>query len=275
MSLPLSVVVITLNESSNIVRCLRSAQWAGEMLVVDSGSRDNTCELAREYGAKVLQKEWLGFGRQKAWAAQQAKYDWILSVDADEEISGGLAAEIAQKLESLDPRKAYRVKRRSWFLGRWIGHGGWYPDWQIRLFNRNFANWNEAEIHERVVGAEIDSMQFPLHHFVFRDLSHQVSTNNRYSGLLADRDVSRGGRFSIVTLAFKPWFKFIECYFVKRGFLDGLPGFIIAMGAAYSVFLRQAKIWEKRCIESGKKIENLGGVSEHRVQQGRDPGLGR
>lgn len=248
MKLPVSVVVITKNEASNIERCLKSVPWADELLVVDSGSGDGTDDLARKAGARVLQSEWRGFGPQKAFAASQARNDWILSLDADEALSPELAEEIRSRFEGLDPRTGYELPRESFHMGRWIRHGGWYPDPQLRLFHRGHSMWNEAPIHEQVVCPRRERLEHSLRHYVFRDLAHQIETNNRYSTLQAEEMSRKGQRFSWLKLVLKPWSKFMETYFWKRGFLDGLPGFVISVGAAYSVFLRWSKLWElERC----------------------------
>ena len=246
MSLPMSVIIITKNEESNIERCLASVQFAGEILVVDSGSQDKTRELAAQMNARVLQQEWLGFGPQKKWATGQAKFDWILSVDADEVVSNELRLEIESQFAQLDPKNGYEMPRKSWFLNQWIHHGGWYPDRQLRLYHRQYSQWPDAQIHERVQvpNGKIIPLKSPLLHYVFRNLQAQVDTNNRYSGLLAAADFAKGKRFSFLKALFKPGIKFIECYFLKLGFLDGFAGFVIAKNAGYSIFLRQIKLWE-------------------------------
>ncbi|PWU17184.1 MAG: glycosyltransferase family 2 protein [Bdellovibrio sp.] len=244
MKLPISVAVITLNEERNIERCLRSVQWADDLVIVDTNSADRTCEVASSLGARIINKEWLGFGPQKAFAAKEALHDWILALDADEVVSDELAREIQQEFSSLDAQTVYRIPRRSFFLGRWILHGGWYPDRQARLFHRQYSMWDNSAVHESVKGKKFENLNGDLHHFVFRDVAHQVATNNRYSSLLAVNDRRRGQRFSLWKLIVKPPIKFLECYLIKQGFRDGLPGFAIAVNAAYSIFLRWLKIWE-------------------------------
>lgn len=246
MSLKISAIIITKNEESNIERCLRSLSFAEDILVVDSGSQDKTCQIAEKMGARVLHREWSGFGPQKRWATEQAKYDWVISLDADEEVSPELEKEIQQKFMELDPTIGYQLPRKSFFLGKWIEHGGWYPDRQLRLYNRLHSQWPESQIHERVQvrGGKIENLQSDLRHYVFKNISEQVETNNRYSSLLAVSDYQQGKRFSCFKVLTKPCFKFFECYFLKLGILDGFPGFIIAKNAAYSIFLRQVKLWE-------------------------------
>ena len=147
---PLSVVIIALNAASQIEACLKSAAFADEIVVVDSGSRDDTREIALKYGARVLHQDWLGFGRQKQFAVEQASHDWVLCLDADERVSDPLRASIVETLQA--PRfRAYRMPRCNRFMGRWLRHGEGYPDWSLRLFDRRVANWSEDEVHEKVL----------------------------------------------------------------------------------------------------------------------------
>lgn len=247
MKLPLAAVIITMNEEKNIERCLRSLDFVQEIVVLDSGSSDGTRKICESYGVQFhMQVPFLGFGPQKAKASQLASQEWILSIDADEEVSPELKAELSQIFSDLSPDTAYRLPRLSFHLGRWIRHGGWYPDYQTRLFHRKFSAWNQAGIHEKVQASRYQKLKSNLNHYVFKDLSHQVHTNDKYSSLQSIADRKGGKRFSLFKLLSKPVVKFLECYFVKRGFLDGLPGFIIAVGAAYSVFLRWSKTWENK-----------------------------
>jgi glycosyltransferase involved in cell wall biosynthesis len=261
--LSLTVVVITLNEEKNISRCLNSVKdWASEILVVDSGSTDRTCQIAQGFGAKVIQKEWLGFGAQKNFAVSCASYDWVLNLDADEQCSEEMRSWINNHFSNqdgrilLDPKKIYSFARKSFFLGRWILRGGWYPDYQARLFNRKFAQWNLTPIHEKVEGLylaqEMVRVASPILHYVFRDISHQVDTNNRYSSLQAELLFNQGIKSSWIKIIVKPISKFIECYLFKRGFLDGAQGFIIAYSAGYSAFLKWVKLWELERLTSEK-----------------------
>ncbi len=238
----ISIVLITLNEESNIRRCLKSVQWADEIVVYDSGSTDATVQIARNMGATVLVGPWLGFGPTKGKAAGLAKNDWILSLDADEEISTSLAAEIQALPFQADV--VYKLPRLSYFLQRWIHHGGWYPDYQGRLFNKLKYNWNHDLVHEKIEATQYVNLTNHLNHYVFRNIEHLVAANNKYSTLLAKKMVASGRRFNYFHFLTKPLVKFLECYFLKIGFLDGWAGFVIARGAAYSVFLKWAKLKE-------------------------------
>lgn len=247
--LPISLVIITLNEEAHIERCIRSAPFVDDVVVVDSFSTDRTVEIAEKCGARVFREKWRGFGPQKAFATEQAKHPWVISLDADEALSSELAAEILERFSSLDPEAGYLFPRKSYHLGRWIGHGGWYPDYQLRLFNKDRSQWNSAALHEKVEVKRRLKMKQDLLHWVFDSLSDQVVTNDRYSTLGAQQLAAAGKRFSYFKLFTKPFSKFIETYIFKRGFMDGLPGFIISVGAAYSIFLRFAKLWEMERVQ--------------------------
>ena len=251
MKLPISLVVITLNEERNLARCLGSCSFVDEVIVVDSFSSDQTVEVAKKMGAKVFQQKWLGYGAQKNFANAQAKNDWILSLDADEALSPELATEIQNQAAMLNPKCAYRMPRLSFFLGRWIQHGGWYPDKQMRLFNKKHSSWDQNAIHEKIQADQVADLQNNLLHFVFKDKSQQVQANDRYSSLQAQKLFEQKIKFQFLKLIFKPIGKFLECYFFKRGFLDGMPGFLIAVSAGYSMFLKWAKLWELEQLEEG------------------------
>jgi glycosyltransferase involved in cell wall biosynthesis len=243
---PLSLVVITKNAETHIARCLKSVPFASDIVVLDSGSTDGTVMIAKSLGARVFQEEWRGFGPQKKRATELAKTDWILNLDADEALSEPAQIELQALLAVLPPAiDAFAFPRLSFHMGRWIRHGGWYPDWQVRLYDRTRAAWSEDPLHEKVQAKETARLKSPILHWVFKDLTDQVQTNNRYSGLGADQLERKGRRFRTFHLITKPWVKFFETYFWKLGFLDGMPGFIIAVGAGYSVFLKWAKLWEK------------------------------
>lgn len=250
---PLSLVVITRNAEDHIARCLESVPFAADKVVLDCGSTDGTLEIAQKLGARVFVEEWRGFGRQKRRATELAKTDWVLNLDADEALGPESQEELQTLLKKLSEGdsaySAYAFPRLSFHMGRWIRHGGWYPDWQIRFYDRRRANWSEDDIHEKIVSDKIKKLKRPILHWVFKDLSHQVQTNDRYSSLGAQALNNKGRRFYLFNLLVKPKVKFFETYIWKRGFMDGLPGFIIAVGAAYSVFLKWAKLWERQRIK--------------------------
>ncbi len=245
---PLSLAIITLDEEANIERCIRSVPWADDVVVVDSGSRDRTCEIAESLGARVFKEAWRGYRDQKSRATELCRHDWVLSLDADEALPDASRAELERVFAAgtltAGAVDGFEFPRLSFHMERWIRHGGWYPDWQLRLFHRGRAKWGAGHVHERVAAAAVQRLREPIHHWPFDDLAEQVRTNNDFPALGARDLFERGRRFSAISLVFKPWSKFMETYLLKRGFLDGMPGFIIAVGAAYSVFLKFAKLRE-------------------------------
>lgn len=249
---PISLTVITLNAESHIARCIKSVPFASDVVVLDSGSTDRTREIAESLGARVFNEEWRGFGAQKQRATQLAKCDWVLNLDADEALSDESIQELKNLLAQKPTVEALQFPRLSFHMGRWIRHGGWYPDWQVRLFDRRRAGWTSASLHEKVEFKTSHRVQKPILHWVFRDLSDQVVTNDRYSTLGAKQLQEKGRKFRVFHLMTKPLVKFSETYIWKGGFLDGLPGFIIAVGAAYSVFLRWSKLWEMERVKNNR-----------------------
>lgn len=253
MKLPISVVIITLNEAQNIKRCIESAiSWVDEVVVLDSGSVDQTLQICQQLGAKTIQNDWLGFGPQKRLATYHAKHNWVISLDADEAISEKLKIEILSVFQKLDEAKLYFFPRKSFFLGKEIRFGGWQPDYQGRLFNKKNHNWNENQIHEKVESKNVEYLQGPIFHWVFKDVAHQVQTNNRYSSLQATELYKQRKSSNLFKIIFKPFFKFLECYIYKLGFLDGFVGFVIAKNASYSCFLKWVKLYNLN-----KGIENV------------------
>jgi len=242
----ISAVIITKNEESNIQRCLQSLSWVEDIIVYDSGSTDQTLIIAKKLGARVFEGEWQGYGPTKIVASGLAKYDWILSIDADEEVSPQLRAELQSRLQTnnLNPETGYLVPRLSYYLKKWIRHGGWYPDYQLRLFHRKYSMWNKNTIHEKVESKHQEKLLNNLNHYVFKSISQQVLTNDRYSTLQAQKMLEQGKKFSFFHMLTKPSVKFFECYILKLGFLDGWPGYVIARNAAHSVFMKWNKLRE-------------------------------
>jgi glycosyltransferase involved in cell wall biosynthesis len=254
---PISLVIISFNEASNIERCIRSVPWSDEVIVLDSGSTDGTVELAQNCGAKVYIEKWRGYRDQKARATELAKNDWILSLDADEALSSEASIELQrllkERLLTTTDVDGVELSRISYHLRRWIRHGGWYPDWQLRLFNRKTARWSAGHVHERIQATKVLRVRASIQHWPFPTLAEQVQTNNNYSSLGAQDLFDKGKKFSLLKLVFKPISKFLETYVIKGGFRDGLPGFIIAVGAAYSVFLKFAKLKELQPSSESKQ----------------------
>jgi glycosyltransferase involved in cell wall biosynthesis len=252
---PLSVTVITLNEEKNLARALESVKWADEILVVDSGSGDRTRQIALEHGARVIQNAWEGYGQQKNFAQAQAKHDWVLNIDADEAVPPGLQAQILARLET-GGALGYRIPRKTHYLGRWIYHGGWYPNYLCRLADRRQARWTEPSVHEELkVRGRVEDLSEPLVHYSFDSIQDQVLTNLNFSWLGFQQLKARGREASLILLLLKPLSKFVETYLLKKGFLDGLPGFIISINAAHSAFLKYAYLFEAQIGEKPKKAQ--------------------
>jgi glycosyltransferase involved in cell wall biosynthesis len=239
----LSVTIITKDESENIERALKSVAFADEIVVVDSGSADDTCELARRYTDKVLTHDWEGHVKQKQFAVDQAEHDWILSIDADEEVSASLAEKIKGVLSDSPKADAYQVNRRSYYLGKWIEHSGWYPDRRIRLFDRTKARWGGTDPHDWVVcDGTVARLDADLLHYPYRDLSHHLSVINSYTTIMAERAYENGRRATLLDVLFRPPFAFIKKLLVKAAFLDGYPGLVVAVTSAVSVFFKYVKL---------------------------------
>ncbi|MBT3193461.1 MAG: glycosyltransferase family 2 protein [Verrucomicrobia bacterium] len=247
----ISICITAGNEEANIRRCLESATWAGEIVVVDSYSKDRTVEICREYTDRVYQHEWLGYIGQKNLIKDLAKGPWILFLDADEEISTGLRDEIIGEFSSgnTDAFAGYEFPRLVYYLGRWITHGDWYPDTKLRLFRKDKGECGGKEPHDRTtVHGRVKRLSNPLYHYTYTGISNQMATLNRFTSISAEGKDSEGRRFRYIDLIFRPCFRFIRCYFLKRGFLDGLPGLVVAHFSAVGVFAKYAKLWEiQRC----------------------------
>jgi glycosyltransferase involved in cell wall biosynthesis len=241
-----SVTIITLNEGANIDDCLASVAWADDIVVVDSHSTDDTVERAKSRGARVIVRDWPGsYADQKNFAAAEARHDWILSVDADERVTPALAAEIRAAVATGAEIAGYRVPRVTWHLQRWIRTTDWYPDYQLRLYDRRRATWPPRLVHESVrADGRVAYLTNDLQHFAYRDIAHHHEVMNRYTTLAAQQMREQGRRAGLLDVVVHPPAAFLRNYVLKRGFLDGLPGFIISVMNAHYVFLKFAKLWE-------------------------------
>ena len=244
----ISVAIITLNEERNIADAIASVEWADEILVVDSGSEDRTREIAESLGARVIVNEWPGFSDQKQFATDAASNDWILSLDADERVSPELKNELFEIAANSSPGHGYRIPRLSYYMGRPIRHGGWYPDLQLRFFDRRMARWNGAVIHESVKmsnGAEPGRLQGELIHYSVRDTAeHERMIAERYAPLGARKMFSEGKRTSPAKAVVSSWLAFVRSYFLRLGFLDGFPGFCIAYFSAHHAMMKHLHLIE-------------------------------
>jgi glycosyltransferase involved in cell wall biosynthesis len=243
----LSVAVVTLNEEERLRACLESVVWADEIVVVDAGSSDKTMAIAREFTDRALFRAWEGYGAQKNFAVGQCRGDWILSLDADERVSDALRDEIRAALADGGPEVGFYLPRQNLFQGRWVRHGGLYPDWQLRLFRRGRGAFVERAVHESVrVDGPAGRMRAPLVHESYRSIGDAVARLNRYSDLAATELALAGQGGRLVDLLMRPVWRFVSMYLLRAGFLDGWRGLVLAGLHAHYVFLRAAKVRERR-----------------------------
>jgi len=240
----ISCIIITRNEARNIRRCLESVRWADEIVVVDSRSTDDTIGIASEFTDRILDLKWEGFGPAKEFARTQASGEWILSVDADEVVTDELREEIKRAVDSTDPLDGYFIPRRSNFLGKWIRHGGWYPDLVLRLFKKDRGEFTSSAVHEEVqVRGKTGRLKNDLFHYTDPDFDHYLAKLNRYTSLDAVQLFDAGGKSTLWDITLRPPIVFVKMYLVKTGFLDGMHGLVLAAASAFHVFSKYTKLW--------------------------------
>jgi glycosyltransferase involved in cell wall biosynthesis len=239
----LSVTIITKNEATDISAALQSVSWADERIVVDCGSTDDTVAIATPLADKVVVHEWLGYVAQKNYATSLASHDWILSLDADERVTPELASEIQQALRQEPPYRGFRIPRVTWHLGRWIRTTDWYPDHQLRLYDRRAAQWTGRHVHEGVeVDGRVGTLRSELQHYAYRDIAEHEETIDHYTTLAAQQMFEEGRYASALDIALQPAFAFFRNYILKRGFLDGSVGLTISRMNAHYVALKFQKL---------------------------------
>lgn len=260
-----TVTVITRNEAADIAAALESVRWADEIVVVDSGSTDDTVAIARQFTDRVYVRDWPGYAAQKNVAAGLASHDWIFSLDADERVTPALADEVRRVLSAIGSPApapatasaasvaanngpaicAYQVPRVTWHLGQWIRTTDWYPDHQTRLYNRHRARWTGLYVHEAVqVDGPLGRLNHELQHYAYRDIADHLETIDRYTTLAARQMHESGRRVGLLEIAGHPPLAFLRNYLAKGGVSDGSVGFVISTMNAYYVFLKFAKLWE-------------------------------
>ena len=246
----ISATIITFNEESHIKAACESVAWADEIVVVDSNSTDATREIAEACGARVITNAWPGFGAQKQFAVDQAKYEWIFSLDADERVSDELKHSIKGLRAAKELADGYQVARRTFYQQRWIRGGGWYPDLQLRLFNKSKGHWKQRHIHESVTmnpGARVERLAGDLLHYTSQDAAHHHRMiGERYAPLAARQMFEEGRRTTIFGVASAGPAAFIRSLILKGGLRDGFAGFTIASFAAHHAFLKHLMLWEKQ-----------------------------
>ena len=239
-----SACIITLDEADRIAECIRSIDWCDEIVVVDSHSSDATREIAQGLGARVIERDWPGHVRQKEFAVLAAANDWVMCIDADERVAPELRGELIELRDRGFPDCAgWRMPRMSRYLGRWIRHGTWYPDLQLRLFDRRRGRWGGYDPHDRV---ELDGpagrLRHPLLHDPYRSFDEHLRTIDRYTTTMAAGLHARGRRARLSDLVLRPWVRFFRFYLLKAGFLEGWRGLLLAVMAAHYVRLKYAKL---------------------------------
>jgi glycosyltransferase involved in cell wall biosynthesis len=242
---PVSVCIITKDEEANLPDCLASVKWADEVVVVDSRSTDRTREIAAAAGAKVVERDFAGHIEQKNFAVDQAKHDWVLCIDADERLTPELTASVQRALEEPGEHAGFEFARRTFHFGRWILHGGWYPDRKTRLFDRKRGRWKGRNPHDHVrVEGRLGRLEGDLLHYSYRDVSAHLRQIDFFTTISAKEKRSRGVRFRLWHVALRPPWKFFRMFVLKAGFLDGVAGFLVAVLGSYYVFLKYAKLRE-------------------------------
>ncbi len=246
----ISAFIVCCNEERQIRRCLESVAWCDEIVVVDSGSTDSTVAICREFTNTVIHKEWEGYVKQKRFALQQCSGDWVLNVDADEEVSVELRREIEEILArdaAADPPpiNGYHLNRVVFFLERWWRKGGWHPEYRLRLCRRSATTWGGEDPHEKafVTGATA-RCQSELHHYSFTDLADYMRRMNTLSSNATQTLLARGARPSVLAILLRPWARFFKFYITRKGYREGTAGLIVATIEGISVFLKYAKVWE-------------------------------
>lgn len=244
----LSVTIVTFNEGPNIRRTLESVKWADEIVVVDSGSTDGTADICRAYTKKVVYQGRIGVAKNKNFAIDNATGDWVLSLDADEPVEEALAGEIRAIISSPEARDGYRIPRKTYFLGKLIKHGGWYPDYNLRLFRRAKGRFEERAVHEAVkVEGTVGVTKHAIDHYAYPDLGMFLRKMNTYSSLAVDVMAKKGisaFQSSWLNIAFRPLLTFVYKYFFRLGFLDGKHGLVLNLVHSWYVFAKYAKAWE-------------------------------
>jgi len=248
----ITAILITLNEEDNIEKCLQSISWVDEIIVVDSGSKDRTEEISKKYTKNFFYSEWSGFGRQKQKALDKATSEWVLSIDADEIITEKLKEEIIKIISSENYLNGYKIPRRSFYMGKFIKHCGWYPDYVTRLAIRNSCFFSEDIVHERLIltNGNEGFCKFNIEHFPYKSITHHIEKINKYSELSAIKMFENNQEVSWLKILITPFFGFFRAFFLRAGFLDGWQGLVVSMSTGLIGFLKYLKLKEKHLRNS-------------------------
>ncbi|MDX2196225.1 MAG: glycosyltransferase family 2 protein [Cytophagales bacterium] len=254
----ISVIIITLNEEKNIAKCLESISWADEIILVDTGSTDETLQIAQKYHKiKIFNIEWMGFAGSKKYALSQTSNDWILWVDADEEIPFELKKEIMALPLSETKMFAYQMPRKTYFMGEWVRYSDWYPGYVTRLFNKNYVDFNNMALHEHVEcpQGKLGTLKADIIHYSYQNVFQYFDKLNKYGLDGAKALIQRKKRFNVFMMLASPTAAFIKYYFLKLGFLDGIKGLIIALGSSYSRFVKYVYLYYMLLRHTTKDIK--------------------
>jgi glycosyltransferase involved in cell wall biosynthesis len=247
----LSVTIITFNEATHLPGAIASVSWADEIVVVDSGSTDGTAEIAQRLATRVEVRQWPGYAAQKNYAASLARHDWILSLDADERVGSTLAASIARWRSGMPSAQGYRLARTSWYFGQWIRTTDWYPDYQLRLYDRRAGAWQPARVHESVrIEGRPGMLAGDIEHYPYTDVCDHLQRIDRYTSLAALDLRDRGERASSVGLLMHPAAAFLRNYLLRRGVVQGRAGLAVSLLNSYYVLLKHVKLLE---LERGSR----------------------
>ncbi|MFB2763758.1 glycosyltransferase family 2 protein [Marinobacter shengliensis] len=244
----LSAVLITKNAGPEFAKCLESLAFADEIVVLDSGSTDDTLAVAEQFGARIFQSdEWPGFGPQRQRAQSHARGEWLLWIDTDEVVTPELASSIQHAIEKAPAKQVFQVKRLSWFFGRFIRHSGWYPDKVVRLYRREEYGYDDALVHEKVhcPEASVETLGGDLLHYTATNFPDYMAKSVRYAEDWAEGRARRGKKASLLSACMHGLGAFLKKYFLRLGFLDGKHGFLLAVMSAYYVFNKYAALWIK------------------------------
>ena len=241
-----SAFIVCMNEARNIKRCLESIQWCNEIIVIDSGSTDGTLEICQQMGARVIHREWPGYVEQKRFGLERSSGDWVLNLDADEEVSPELREEILSNLRANTGEiDGYELSRVVFYLNRWWRKGGWYPEFRLRLCRRSKTSWGGADPHEKaIVHGPTTRLKGELWHYTYRTMTDHIQRLNQHSTSAA-RTMHRNNKsLSIVSILFNPIGRFVKFYLLKKGYREGAPGLVVALFEAFYVLLKYLKLWE-------------------------------
>jgi len=255
----ISGCVMTFNNEDKIRRCLESLKWCDEIVVVDSLSTDSTLEICREYTDQIHYQKFLGFVGQREFTRTKCHFPWILMLDSDEEVSADLQRDIEAEMDNHDGvYMGYRFPRQVYYLGKWIRHGNWYPDYKLRFFRRELGKAVGEEPHDKIkVDGPVKTFKSPLYHYTYDGVADQISTLNHFSGISAEQKCLEGKSFHWWDFVIRPLIRFLRGYFLKLGILDGRQGLLIALTDSYGVAVKYAKLWEMELKEKDKRKSSI------------------